>query len=86
MGEREWQKGESGVHDLPKGLKSPRSRYPTKEIEENVASKVHSHQIGTPTVKSERRRSIGEFWIFEEQCWTILSDLSLFFLLEFLLR
>jgi hypothetical protein len=61
-GSREWQGGESGVHDIPTGMKSNErgiQRYPTKEIEENVTSKVQSHSIGTPTGKSEHR-SIGE--------------------------
>ncbi len=61
-GEREWQGGKTGLHDSPTAMKSNErgsSRYPTKEIEENVASKVHSHQIGTPTIKTEHR-SIGK--------------------------
>lgn len=61
-GEREWQGGETGVHDLPtatKGSELGSKRYPTKEIEENVASKVQSQSIGTPTGKSEHR-SIGK--------------------------
>lgn len=61
-GDREWQGGESGVHDVPTSMKSKErgsQRYPTKEIEENVVSKVQSHSIGTPTGKSEHR-SIGE--------------------------
>jgi hypothetical protein len=62
-GEGEWEGGEKGVHDLPEGIKSKEyesSKYPTSEIEDNVASKVHSHSIGTPTGKSERR-SVGKF-------------------------
>ena len=57
-GEREWQ----GGHDLPnatKGSELGSHKYPTKEIEENVQSKVQSHSIGTPTGKSERR-SVGK--------------------------